>query len=93
MRRARGAVSRAISRVGRDEQADGLIRLHEAARILGASTNAVRRWVVRGYAGLHLDAVSRGGEWLTSRAACLRFLRGLYELDDAGSGWVGRGLF
>jgi hypothetical protein len=64
-----------------------LIGLGEAARLLSAHVNSIRRWITSGGvapsgAKVKLEAVRVGGRWKTSEAAIQRFVAALTPSTD-----------
>lgn len=69
-RRPRLEIAKAVHRL----TTEPLITLIEAGTTAGVSPDTVRRWIIDGVRGTHLDGLHRPGQgWLTSRAAVDRF--------------------
>jgi hypothetical protein len=59
---------------------EGAVSVHDLAAVVGATAESLRRWIVEGKNGVHLDGLHRPGVgWMSSELAVARFLTATEE--------------
>jgi hypothetical protein len=59
---------------------EGAVSVHDLAAVVGATAESLRRWIVEGKNGVHMDGFHRPQTgWMSSEEAVKRFLEATAE--------------